>query len=221
MWAEIDSTRMLFRDARIREPRLVDKILAERIGAGFVHDADSLWSGHALLLVGYDNHGFLFKNSWGTDWGDEGYAYMSYDFHRLFAMEILAISRLSYRPLIYPEIQNQHPELRLKSLPEQEGEHKKLLLSVINLNPLSTSDYDVVDYEIVLSGGGIPVKMEPAVELHYADRGHSAEYPLIFLGASLSFDVTVTYKYGGGIHKRHFSDVTWANREYAGSPVGS
>ena len=38
--------------------------------------------GHALLLVGYDDEiqAFKFVNSWGSDWGDEGYAWIHYNF---------------------------------------------------------------------------------------------------------------------------------------------
>lgn len=37
--------------------------------------------GHAITLVGYDDRSGTFKfiNSWGTAWGDAGYAYMTYD----------------------------------------------------------------------------------------------------------------------------------------------
>lgn len=37
---------------------------------------------HAVLLVGYDNEMNAFKiiNSWGTSWGNEGYAWIDYDF---------------------------------------------------------------------------------------------------------------------------------------------
>ena len=38
--------------------------------------------GHNIVLVGwtYDENGklfWLYKNSWGTDWGDDGYGYIS------------------------------------------------------------------------------------------------------------------------------------------------
>lgn len=38
--------------------------------------------GHAVLIVGYDDtlRAFKFVNSWGTFWGNEGYAWLSYDF---------------------------------------------------------------------------------------------------------------------------------------------
>lgn len=38
--------------------------------------------GHAILVVGYDHAKRLFivRNSWGADWGDKGYFYVSYDY---------------------------------------------------------------------------------------------------------------------------------------------
>jgi len=35
--------------------------------------------GHAVALVGYDREGFLFQNSWGTDWGNRGFGKVTYD----------------------------------------------------------------------------------------------------------------------------------------------
>ena len=35
--------------------------------------------GHAFALVGYNEHGFVVQNSWGTDWGASGFAILSYE----------------------------------------------------------------------------------------------------------------------------------------------
>jgi len=37
---------------------------------------------HAMLLVGYNDRQqvFIVRNSWGTSWGDRGYAYVPYDY---------------------------------------------------------------------------------------------------------------------------------------------
>jgi hypothetical protein len=35
--------------------------------------------GHAFVIVGYDKRGFLILNSWGSDWGDDGLAVLTYD----------------------------------------------------------------------------------------------------------------------------------------------
>lgn len=44
--------------------------------------------GHALLFVGYDDASqvFKFKNSWGTEWGDNGYGYLPYAYLTTFNM---------------------------------------------------------------------------------------------------------------------------------------
>ncbi|MGI8847338.1 MAG: C1 family peptidase [Candidatus Dormibacteria bacterium] len=41
---------------------------------------DSMLGGHAVACVGYDNHqaSFIFRNSWGSDWGDDGYGHIPY-----------------------------------------------------------------------------------------------------------------------------------------------
>ncbi|CAF0784632.1 unnamed protein product [Adineta ricciae] len=38
--------------------------------------------GHALLAVGYSDQSqsFIVRNSWGQDWGDQGYCYIPYDY---------------------------------------------------------------------------------------------------------------------------------------------
>lgn len=43
---------------------------------------DRAVGGHALLCIGYDDESqmYLFQNSWGTDWGDEGLGYIPYQY---------------------------------------------------------------------------------------------------------------------------------------------
>lgn len=43
---------------------------------------EDLLGGHAVLMVGYDQDKKLFKarNSWGEQWGDNGYFYLPYDY---------------------------------------------------------------------------------------------------------------------------------------------
>ena len=39
------------------------------------------WNGHAVIIVGWDDvdRYWIVKNSWGTKWGDNGFAYIAYD----------------------------------------------------------------------------------------------------------------------------------------------
>lgn len=41
---------------------------------------ESVQGGHAILIVGYDDEKqlYIFRNSWGTGWGDKGYGYIPY-----------------------------------------------------------------------------------------------------------------------------------------------
>lgn len=39
------------------------------------YDATTTYGGHAVALVGYTSRRFIVRNSWGTAWGDEGFAY--------------------------------------------------------------------------------------------------------------------------------------------------
>jgi hypothetical protein len=49
----------------------------------------AFYGGHAVTLVGYDDttRTFKFVNSWGSWWGDKGFAYFSYDFIQQKAWE--------------------------------------------------------------------------------------------------------------------------------------
>jgi C1A family cysteine protease len=48
----------------------------------FPRDTEAFCGGHAVLAVGYDNekNAILIKNSWGRDWGCEGYGWLPYDY---------------------------------------------------------------------------------------------------------------------------------------------
>ncbi len=54
----------------------------------YYYDEDEVWAytgpplaGHALLIVGYDDarKAFKVRNSWGHNWGDDGYCWVSYE----------------------------------------------------------------------------------------------------------------------------------------------
>jgi hypothetical protein len=54
----------------------------------------------AVNIVGYNEKGFIFKNSWGTNWGDKGYGYISYAAHKLMSREGLFFGNIE---VLYPE----------------------------------------------------------------------------------------------------------------------
>jgi hypothetical protein len=48
--------------------------------------------GHAVALVGYTATGFIVRNSWGTEWGDKGYAYATNAYARRAFTEAYGIA---------------------------------------------------------------------------------------------------------------------------------
>jgi len=44
-----------------------------------IREGNDQMGGHAFLIAGYDDVGFLVQNSWGTTWGRNGYATLPYD----------------------------------------------------------------------------------------------------------------------------------------------
>ncbi len=54
---------------------------------------DTTRGGHAVALVGYRSDGrFIVRNSWGTGWGDKGYAYASESYARAAFTETYGVS---------------------------------------------------------------------------------------------------------------------------------
>lgn len=46
-----------------------------------------LYGGHAVAIVGYTKDRFIIRNSWGTGWGDDGFAYASYAYAKAAFLE--------------------------------------------------------------------------------------------------------------------------------------
>lgn len=57
-------------------------------------DPAGSYGGHAMLIVGYNHTDsyFIVKNSWGTDWGHNGYAWISYDYIQTYGKYGYAIT---------------------------------------------------------------------------------------------------------------------------------
>ncbi len=63
--------------------------------------SDQYQGGHAICIVGYDDKRklFKFKNSWGDDWGDSGYGYLTYDYMKQYCVDAWSATDLIENPM--------------------------------------------------------------------------------------------------------------------------
>lgn len=55
---------------------------------GLIPFSEAVLGGHAFAVVAYDERGFWIQNSWGKDWGEGGFAIISYDDWLLNATDV-------------------------------------------------------------------------------------------------------------------------------------
>jgi hypothetical protein len=67
---------------------------ANQGGKDFIEDipGEDPWGLHMLTAVGYEPQGLVFQNSWGTWWGDGGFARLSWDYLAKRTTEMIAIT---------------------------------------------------------------------------------------------------------------------------------
>ena len=57
-----------------------------------VYQPNTVRGGHAIALVGYTPDRFIVRNSWGTPWGDQGFAYASLAYAQAAFTEAYGVS---------------------------------------------------------------------------------------------------------------------------------
>jgi C1A family cysteine protease len=66
------------------------RVTAENSVVALPLTSDRELGSHAMCMVGYDDQQklFLAKNSFGTDWGDQGYCWFTYDYIRTYGVDM-------------------------------------------------------------------------------------------------------------------------------------
>lgn len=150
---------MSYNQARVQHMRAGTNLLDALQSGEWVrrpHSEPTAYGGHAVTIVGYNDHGFIIKNSWGVDWADKGYAIVNYDFHRLYVIQGLLIQKADIRiPNLSPFEKRQRIEqaqYRLKVQPRVDGGVRSLSLSTWTLD-LRDPDVELAEYRVEMLAG--------------------------------------------------------------------
>ncbi len=107
---------------------LMDDILTGKVDAYYYEPKnEKSYGGHMVTIVGYNDNGFIFKNSWGEDWGEDGFGFISYDAHKWMINETLVFKSATFNK----------PELK-----------KNVALNSNFLLKVSLSNTQVMDYQV-------------------------------------------------------------------------
>jgi len=143
---------------------LISQILSGKLEAYFTDTAYAIKDGHAVAIVGYDDNGFLIKNSWSKRWGDNGYGWVSFDYHRLFAQEVMALhlGKVYVDDKNFKESSNwNESEFWIKSLPREytndffNSHTKSISLSVVYHGTAQMPRFDEIEINSYDSNGNL------------------------------------------------------------------
>jgi len=96
------------------------------------YDRNPILGGHAFAVVGYDRHGFWIQNSWGNDWGKEGFARISYDDWAVNATDVW-VTRLG-APVMFRNPSTTTGSITLAASVNDQLSYKELRPHVISLD---------------------------------------------------------------------------------------
>lgn len=176
--------------------------------------------GHAVTIVGYDENGFIFKNSWGESWGDKGYGWLSFDYHRFFSDEILFLNNiiLNYKPETAKSTEIDAKKIYLKSLPFIKNNEKGITLSWIyeNENILPTiNEIVLVAYNSNNEKIGEWKKFF-CNNSNILSNGCNTNINLVSVPSGVVFDklVATFHQSGGRIFTNTYSNISAKNQTY-------
>ena len=218
--------------AKIYNGDLVADILAEKLEAALnnavtVHpetgEEINNYGGHAVTIVGYNPNGFIFKNSWGADWCDKGYGYISYEAHRFMCQEALAINAITFQE---PKLRSDVDATTQFILKSTLAENNKLQLSIYTYDylsdPLISSvgyrvynvDNELIDERFALSPIGGNYDNSFTVKLFNGGKHPLMPPGVLFKNESMRVEIEV-YVAGSDTPKTFiYTDVKNATKEY-------
>lgn len=165
---------------------------------------------HTVCIVDMDSTGFVIKNSWGTSWGDAGYAHISKSFHQKYALEgmLCWLSEASYPTVDCPQCP---VKIGLKVTPmllEGKPIFQFALFSTYAFPELLGLEYALYDAEQLhaqVAGGKVLLIPGGAI------NGHPWNVPLPASGQKFRMKVIAKLR-SGRIIALDFAEIEWKNQ---------
>lgn len=185
-------------------------------------EIESNYGGHVVTIVGYNEKGFIFKNSWDTTWGDEGYGYISYDAHKLMATEALVFHDVTFvKPKGFYNVTNQ-TDIRLKFTSLNKNNSSKYQLSIFTKDILSDPRIISVKYKIYNQNGQLIeelTRLGSVLDANYDNTFSVSIFenqvtPLNFILGNSAISVLLEISSGSNTHYRSYYNVFNKTDEY-------
>jgi C1A family cysteine protease len=150
MFQVVDGEKVLdYKVARLTYSNLSKQLLNGSLRVRLKDTALAPNEGHAVTIVGYDENGFLIKNSWGEQWGEKGYGWVSFDYHRLFCRQAMSLPVGKVQVAAWArELSWQPQDLYLKSLPGPKKQDEGMQLSLVFHSKGAPARLKEINYEI-------------------------------------------------------------------------
>lgn len=180
--------------------------------------------GHAITIVGYNDKGFIIKNSWGPDWGNNGYAVMSYDYHMLFVAQALVVNKVSFaQPAPATTLSPLFTDIRLKVIPGKTSEG--ISFSLFNLDEKYDPVFSSIEYRLFEVNGTQKKLLErktivaPVIGYNQAFTAQmlkSRFLPLSIVSgkSKLQMEITARHAISQTSLKRIYKNISIKNDEY-------
>ena len=159
--------KLTYSEAKKLDAGLEDDVMNGKVNYLMQNGYDSIYSGgHAVSIIGYDNNGFIIKNSWGKEWGDNGYGWVSFNYHKMFVKRILILKngRINITNKKDRGLGVKPEELYLKSMPSGNNE-KGMLVSLVYHGNAVPPVFKKITYKVFSHNKSTPLEIVDGISI--------------------------------------------------------
>ncbi|MBL0056860.1 MAG: hypothetical protein IPP31_11915 [Chitinophagaceae bacterium] len=192
----INGDKLTYVEAKKINPALEEDLLRGKVEFEMQKGYGNVFkNGHAVSIIGYDSDGFIIKNSWGKDWGDNGYGWVSFNYHRLFAKRILILKegriKLSDKTDRGSDVRAN--DIYLKSMPAGKNE-KGLLVSLVYHGKTAPPSFKKITYKVYSRFRATPVETADGISIFSRFSFEPREYG--YQAELLTNELLIDFIYG-------------------------